>query len=236
MSICNQRFMTENHFKNSEKTWDIIAKSFDNTRRTPWQDVIDFINEFSSSDVVADIGCGNGRHLVLCVEKCKTVIGLDISRNLLKITQNKLERKKQCALFIHGNLVDIPLKNEALDVVLYIAALHNIKERKNRIQSLSEVKRILKDDGRALVSVWSREQEKFRNCFTNTSSNDDEFGDIQIYWKQNKLNVPRFYHLYTKEEFIEDIKQSGLKIEQIIEVKIQSKKYTDNYFAIIRKE
>ena len=49
------------------------------------------------------------------------------------------------------------------------------------------------------------------------------------------MNVPRFYHLYTKEEFIEDIKQSGLKIEQIIEAKIQSKKYTDNYFAIIRK-
>ena len=85
--------MTENHFKNSEKTWDIIAKSFDNTRRTPWQDVIDFINELSSSDVVADIGCGNGRHLILCVEKCKSVIGLDISRNLLRITQNKFKGK-----------------------------------------------------------------------------------------------------------------------------------------------
>jgi len=227
--------MTENNYKNSEKTWDIIAKSFDNTRRTPWQDVIDFINEMSSSDVVADIGCGNGRHLILCVEKCKSVIGLDISRNLLRITQSKLKGKKQNALFIHGNIVNIPIKKDTFDAILYIAALHNIKGRNNRIQSLIEVKRILKDNGIALVSVWSREQEKFRNCFTNTSSNDDEFGDIQIYWKQNKLNVPRFYHLYTKEEFIEDIKQSGFEIEQMIEEKIQSKKYTDNYFAIIRK-
>jgi len=56
-----------------------------------------------------------------------------------------------------------------------------------------------------------------------------------IYWRQNKLNAPRFYHLYTKEEFIEDIKQSGLEIEQFSEAKIQSKKYTDNYFAIVRK-
>ncbi len=227
--------MTENHFKDSEKTWDIIAKSFDNTRKMPWQDVVDFISKLSSSDVVADIGCGNGRHLVLCVDKCKTVIGLDISRNLLKITQKKIKGKKQNALFIHGNLVNIPIKKDIFNAVLYIAALHNIKGRNNRIQSLIEVKRILKDKGKALISVWSREQEKFRNCFTNTSSNEDESGDIQIYWKQNKLNVPRFYHLYTKEEFIEDINQSGLEIEQIIEAKIQSKKYTDNYFAIIRK-
>ncbi len=138
-------------------------------------------------------------------------------------------------MFIHGNLVNIPIKKDTFNAVLYIAALHNIKGKENRILSLKEVKRILKDDGRALVSVWSREQEKFRNCFTNTSSNDDESGDIQIYWKQNKLNVPRFYHLYTKEEFVEDIKQSGLEIEQIIEAKIQSKIYADNYFAIIRK-
>ncbi len=227
--------MAENHFENSEKTWDKIAQSFDNTRKNPWQNVIDFINELSSTDLVADIGCGNGRHLILCVEKCKTVIGVDISRNLLKITQKKIKGKKQNALFIHGNLINIPIKKDIFNAVLYIAALHNIKGRNNRIQSLIEVKRILKNNGKALISVWSREQEKFRERLTKLSSNDDELGDIQIYWKQNKLDVPRFYHLYTKEEFIEDIKQSGLEIEQIIEAKIQSKKFTDNYFAIIRK-
>ena len=118
---------------------------------------------------------------------------------------------------------------------MYIAALHNIKGRKNRIFSLKEVKRILKTDGSALISVWSRDQERFQDCFAEASSNDCELGDIQIYWRQNKLNVPRFYHLYTKEEFIEDIKQSGLDIKQIFKARIQSQKYSDNYFAIVRK-
>ena len=227
--------MAENHFKESEETWNIIAKSFDNTRKKPWQEVVEFISKLSSSDVVADIGCGNGRHLALCSEKCKTIIGLDISRNLLKITQKKLEGKKQNALFIHGNLANIPLKNEVVDAILYIAALHNIKGQKNRIFSLKEVKRTLKTDGRALISVWSRDQERLRDCFNNASSNDCELGDMQIYWRQNKLNVPRFYHLYTKEEFIKDIKQSGLDIEQIFKARIQSQTYSDNYFAIVRK-
>jgi ubiquinone/menaquinone biosynthesis C-methylase UbiE len=146
-----------------------------------------------------------------------------------------MKEKQHSAVLIHGNLVRIPIKKDLLDAVLYIAALHNIKGRKNRIQSLKEVKRILKDDGRALISVWSREQEKFRDCFTVSSGNDCELGDIKIYWRQNRLNVPRFYHLYSKEEFVEDLKQSGLEIEQISEAKLHSKMFTDNYFAIVRK-
>jgi ubiquinone/menaquinone biosynthesis C-methylase UbiE len=227
--------MTEYHFKESEETWNAISESFDATRGKPWKEVVDFVSTLSVSDVVADIGCGNGRHLILCVDKCKTVIGLDISKNLLKITKSKIEGKKVRVVFAHGNLVNIPIKDSSLDSVLYIAALHNIKGRTNRIQSLNEVKRILKNDGSALISVWSREQEKFRDCFTETSGNDCEPGDIVIYWRQNKLNVPRFYHLYTKEEFIEDIKQSGLKIEQFSEAKIRSAQYPDNYFAVVRK-
>ena len=227
--------MTEYHFKESEETWNAIAESFDATRGKPWKVVVDFVSTLSVSDVVADIGCGNGRHLILCVDKCNTVIGLDISKNLLKIAKSKIEGRKVRVVFIHGNLVNIPIQGNSLDSVLYIAALHNIKGRTNRIQSLNEVKRILKNDGRALISVWSREQERFRDCFNDISGNDCEPGDIVIYWRQNKLNAPRFYHLYSKEEFIEDIKQSGLKIEQFSEAKIQSKKYTDNYFAVVRK-
>lgn len=227
--------MTEYHFKESEETWNAIAESFDATRGTPWKVVVDFVSTLSVSDVVADIGCGNGRHLILCVDKCNTVIGLDISKNLLKITRSKIEGRKVRVVFIHGNLLNIPIQGNSLDSVLYIAALHNIKGRTNRIQSLNEVKRILKNDGRALISVWSREQERFRDCFNDISGNDCEPGDIVVYWRQNKLNAPRFYHLYTKEEFIEDIKQSGLEIEQFSEAKIQSKKYTDNYFAVVRK-
>jgi ubiquinone/menaquinone biosynthesis C-methylase UbiE len=227
--------MAEYHFKESEETWNAIAESFDATRGQPWKVVVDFVSTLSASDVVADIGCGNGRHLILCVDKCNTVIGLDISKSLLKITKNKIGGRKVRVVFIHGNLVNIPIRGSSLDSVLYIAALHNIKGKINRIQSLNEVKRILKNDGRSLISVWSREQERFRDCFDDISDNDCEPGDIVIYWRQNKLNVPRFYHLYSKEEFIEDIKQSGLEIEQFSEAKIQSERYTDNYFAIVRK-
>ena len=63
----------------------------------------------------------------------------------------------------------------------------------------------------------------------------NEFGDINIYWKKDDLNIPRYYHLYSKKELLKDIKKSGLKLLKIYNVKIKSIKHTDNYFALVTK-
>ncbi len=227
-------------YKNeSEHTWDAIAKSFDVTRRKPWKQCIDFINKLSKTDIVADVGCGNGRHLLPCIKQCKQVIGIDISRELLYIIQEKIKQsnlKNTC--LIQSSAVNIPLKDNSLDKVLFIASLHNIKRRDRRIQSLKEIKRILNKDGKALVSVWSRWQDKYRKLFFKkwfTQLGESEFGDIDIYWRQHGLNIPRFYHLYSKKEFRNDLLSADLKIIDMMEVKLHSKKHPDNYFAIVRK-
>ena len=91
-----------------------------------------------------------------------------------------------------------------------------------------------------MISVWSRWQDKYRiyfikNLFFNIKKKN-EFGDIHIYWKKDNLNIPRFYHLYSKKEFIKDIKKSGLKILKIYKIKLATNKYFDNYFALVEKE
>ena len=230
--------MNEDHFKNSEKTWNLIAKSFDNTRKKPWNICLEYINNLKKESVVADFGCGNGRHLIPCAKHCKKVYGIDISKKLLDIVKRKIEKQKITNVeLIHSNLVKIPLKDRSVDSIIFIAALHNIKKRKNRIKALSELKRVLKKDKIAMISVWSRWQEKFRIEFLKKFfliDNKNEFGDIDIYWTQNNLNIPRFYHLYSKKEFEKDIKKAGLEIIEIKSVKLSSKKYADNYFAIVK--
>ena len=92
-----------------------------------------------------------------------------------------------------------------------------------------------KKDGSAMISVWSREQDKFRELFNkNKIDKNQEFGDINIFWRQDKLDVPRFYHLYSEKEFKEDINNAGLKIVNFQPVKIVSKNYYDNYFATVK--
>jgi len=220
-----------------EETWDAIAHSFDVTRRKPWQQCLDFINSLPKTAVVADIGCGNGRHLIPCAQHYQTVVGVDISRNLLSIVEQKF---KECNLtnvrLCHANVVHLPLKDKSVDAVLYIASLHNVEDRDNRIQSLKEVNRILKLGGTALISVWSRWQDKYRMQFLKkwfTRIGIAEFGDIDIHWRQHGLNIPRFYHLYSKREFASDIHRAGLELMEIQDAKLCSHKHPDNYFAIV---
>ena len=182
--------MSNDYTSNSEKTWDTIAESFDVTRRKPWKQCIDFINSLSKTSIVADVGCGNGRHLIPCAQHCQKVIGVDISKKLLAIVENKLrEHNLKNVRLYHTDVTQLPLKDGAVDAVLYIAALHNVQGKENRIQSLREVSRILKKDGKALISVWSRWQDRYRKQFFKkwfTQLGRSEFGDIDIYWRQEQ--------------------------------------------------
>ena len=230
--------MKKNYIVESEKIWDSIAKSFDKTRRKPWQQCLDFIIEISEESIVADIACGNGRHLIPCAKKCKKVIGLDISRKMLEIVKEKTIKENISNIcLIHSTAEDIPLKDSTIDAVLYMAALHNIYGKENRIKSLKEIKRILKKDSKAIISVWSRYTYKYRISFQNKNLENKkiEFGDKHIYWRKDGLNIPRFYHLYGKKEFVKDLEEAGFRIIKIKGVKIKSEKYNDNYFAIVTK-
>lgn len=230
--------MNEEYIINSQNSWDRIAESFDKTRRKPWIQCVDFINTLPKNYVVADIGCGNGRHLIPCAKRCKRVIGVDFSRELLKIVKDKLEKEQICnAELVCSNVLNLPIQDNSIDAVLFIAALHNIKGRNNRIKSLKEIKRVLKEDGKALISVWSRWQDKYRKMFLKKwfkHFGKEEFGDIDIYWRQHGFNIPRFYHLYSKREFLKDLKHAGFEILNTEDVMIKSKKYPDNFFVICR--
>jgi len=231
--------MSIEYRKQAEETWDLIAQSFDKTRQKPWDQCISFIKNLSEENTVVDICCGNGRHILPCSKKCKKVIGIDISSELLSIVKKKLKHNSiKNTDLIHSDVVHIPLRDDSFESVLFIAALHNIKCRENRIKSLLEVKRILKKDGQALISVWSRSQDKYHDIFMKefpNRKNTDDYGDIDIYWRQNGLNIPRFYHLYSQDEFEKDLLESDLKIIKFEEVFLNSKKHPDNYFAIVQK-
>lgn len=236
----------KNHFEekthseyrvSAEKTWDTIAESFDITRQKPWKFCLDFIHSLKNQDIVADIGCGNGRHLFACAENCHNIIGIDISQKLLKIIQHKLSNKNIVNVsLIHADVVELPLADNSLNVVLFIASLHNIKGKEHRAQALKEISRVLKSNGVALISVWSRWQGKYWRYFMKQFFvHSREMGDIEIFWRQHNLNISRFYHLYNKGEFLQELRNAHFFIERLQAVKIRSKYIADNYFAIVRK-
>lgn len=227
--------MVKSRIQESMDTWNAIAESFHHTRKQPWDFCSKYIRSLPLNTINADLGCGNGRHLVLLANQSTQVIGLDLSEKLIRITKTVIQKQNITnTTLVQGDLCQLPFNSNSLDHVLYIAALHNIRKKKNRIASLKELYRVLKPGGTALVSVWSRNQERFKNK-QREQNKDGEPGDVLIYWTQHKLNVPRFYHLYQKKEFINDIKEATFTIQVVQETHISSLESVDNYYAILAK-
>lgn len=227
--------MVTSRIKQSIDTWDSIAKSFHHTRQMPWDFCMKFIKTIHKESICADLGCGNGRHLIPLSKNCFRSVGIDISYNLLNITSVNLKKNNihNCML-IKGDLCAIPLQDNCIDHIIYVAALHNIKGKNNRIQSLNEVFRILKPGGVALISVWSKNQERFKNIKPLVEKNSEP-GDIILHWRQHHLNIPRFYHLYQKNEFYQELLTAQFSINSIEKLSISSHKTNDNFYAIVTK-
>jgi ubiquinone/menaquinone biosynthesis C-methylase UbiE len=222
----------------AQETWDAIADSFDTTRRAPWKRCLEFIETMKKTDVIVDLGCGNGRHLFPSATQCSQAIGVDISKKLLYIVQRKIKEKNVDNISLsHADLVHLPFRDNSMDAALCVASLHNIKGKYRRQEAVREIYRILKPNGTAFVSVWSRWQDRYRTYFLRQFFiRSREFGDIDIFWRQHNLNIPRFYHLYSKKEFMQDLRDAGFTIEQMQDARIHSKRFPDNYFATVSKD
>jgi SAM-dependent methyltransferase len=95
-----------------------------------------------------DNGCGNGKG----TPSVDDVIGLDFSPFALSF-YTKSDK-------ILGNMVHLPFKDRTFSNVLFIHSLDHLKEDERRV-AMMEAGRVLKDEGRVIVRVFSREDFRY---------------------------------------------------------------------------
>ncbi len=169
---------------NQEKVWDFIAESWDEYRQKPLKQVEEFLAGKRRGKIL-DLGCGSGRNWV----KGFSWYGVDFSEEMVK-----LARKKDYVKVIKSEAYELPFKDNWFDYALYVATLHCIEDKELREKSLAELTRVLKPRGKALISVWDKKAEKFK-----------DFEDVAyLSWGErgSKKKVKRYYYLYEKTEFL----------------------------------
>ena len=207
--------------KHVHNIYSKIAEHFSNTRKIIWPKVIEFINSIPSNSTIMDIGCGNGKNMGTRLD-CK-YIGVDICQNLIE----QAEHKNNCE-YIVSNCLDIPISDNSIDYILSIAVIHHLSNYDRRLNSIKEITRLLKKNGKALIYVWSYEQPKFKN---------ENNQDVMVRWiLQKKFNnnisddiYYRFYHLFKKNELDELI----LNIPNLSIIESGEQHY--NWYCIIQK-
>ncbi|MFC5135862.1 MULTISPECIES: class I SAM-dependent methyltransferase [Haloferacaceae] len=186
-----------------QSTYDRIAGHFSKTREYAWPEVEAFL-EGRTGDRALDVGCGNGRHTELLADHAPVTVGVDLSRGLLREAGRRARDRgfDDRATFVHGDAAALPIGADAVDLAVYVATLHHLSPRSERVRSLNELARVLRSDGVALVSAWSTAHDGF----------DREEGfDTTVDWTlPGGETVPRYFHIYDPEEFAADLAESDL--------------------------
>jgi len=97
---------------------------------------------------VLDVGCGIGYQISLISRKCGSYFGVDFSQTAIKYCMENFHNKK--SKFIKADALRLPFRKGFFDVVLLMDILENTLFPEKILQ---EAKRVLKDDGRIVVSV-----------------------------------------------------------------------------------
>lgn len=106
------------------------------------------------SDIILDIGCGDGLETIIIGKKCRKIYGIDISNSNISISKNRLShlRHKIDCEFIFGRLEDLNFESEKFNKIFSICVLEHIS---NYSDVLKESYRILKKGGLMIFSVDS---------------------------------------------------------------------------------
>ena len=189
------------------RTYDRIAAHFSKTREYAWPEIEAFLDG-RSGELGLDLGCGNGRHAEVLADHADRVVGVDASTGLLAEAVDRAAGSGFDVDLVTGDAAAVPLRNNTVDLGIYVATLHHLRPRERRLASLNELARVLAPGGRALVSAWSTEHTKFEAEETDGSGLDTE-----IDWTlPGGETVGRFYHVYDPAEFEADLEASELEL------------------------
>ncbi|MCX6764581.1 MAG: methyltransferase domain-containing protein [Candidatus Nealsonbacteria bacterium] len=201
------------------KGYDVISKEFSDSRAFLWEELIPLARYIEPGDKVLDLGCGNGRLFGLLREKNINYAGVDSSEELIKIAKEKYP--EEASRFSIAEALNLSFPDNSFDKIYCIAVLHHIPSDNFRLKFLEEAKRVLKNKGLLILTVWNLWSKKETFWFLLKYTILRFFGkskldqkDILYLWKgsQEKKRAERYFHCFDKKELEGLAKKSGFHV------------------------
>ncbi|MEM1901053.1 MAG: class I SAM-dependent methyltransferase [Candidatus Nezhaarchaeales archaeon] len=223
------------------ETYESIAEGFSATRKSPWIEMLKPLGDVLGKSVL-DVGCGNGRHLVVLAKRASIAVGIDLSRNLIKIAKTRVNKLglSDRAMLVIADILFMPFRRASFDNIICIAVIHHIPTEKLRLKAMSEMAETLKSNGLMVVSAWYRWQRRLllkvlRGAIMRLMNKAFEFGDAYVSWSFRGRKYERFYHLFTLKEMEELLNRSQLKIQDLKLVAIGSKRWINVMATAVKR-
>lgn len=224
--------------------YDKAASTFASSRDRMWPEFKFLFDYAKKNEKVLDVGCGNGRFSKYLEGTDYT--GVDFSKNLISEAKKRFPDKK----FIVGDVLSLPFQDNYFDKVYSIAVIHQIPKEEYREKALKEIKRVLKKNGTAYITVWNiKNSSKAIKSSTSSYFLEDNKENLVAGKKNITTNIiayfmkfrkkrnfflkkSRYYYIFKKGELTKLAKKAGF---QIIKEGIVKEKERSNFYIILKK-
>ena len=141
----------------TQQTYNKIAKKWDENHSVQgfWQKGFDVFEKLLPQGKVLDVGCGAGRDYQFFQQGSYEYVGVDYSRELLNIASKHFPG----AIFVEGNINELPFENDEFDGFWAAASLLHIP-KENIDPALQEIRRVVRENGVGFIALKKGEGEQ----------------------------------------------------------------------------
>lgn len=180
-------------------------------RRSAWDFAEDFQQERNAALIsllppgkgghALDLGCGTGVMLDLMSSRCDSVIGLDLSMEMLEgfdLSTLPQDRKVHLA---RADMQQLPLQESQFDVVVCRSALHHMEDEG---VVLSEIARVMAPEGRLVLGE---------------PANDNLLTRLARWWVKRRPSYGTIHTIdraYTRRQLRQLLDEAGLTVDREI--------------------
>ena len=221
-----QRYV--NIFNDLGENWETIVNARDAARET------DFIQSaLLKKGTILDLCCGTGRHSIILRKRGWTMIGLDLSKNLLAIAKRNMKNERVEFPLVRADMCYFPFRNQVFDAVICMfTSFGYLPSESEDMKSFKEVRRTLRKSGKFLLDVANkdhvikvfkeREWAEFETFYMlEKRSLDLQASRLMSQWtiiRKDTGEVKSLQHnvrLYTLQTLKQMLSEAGLKIKEV---------------------
>jgi 2-polyprenyl-3-methyl-5-hydroxy-6-metoxy-1,4-benzoquinol methylase len=207
--------------------YDRFGSQFSATRQRLQPGVRRILDVIREDESVLDLGCGNGNFLRELARRGHKapLLGVDFSLPLLRDAESSLGARflamdlSKLSVISHRSLStdDWQLMTDRWSLITCFATLHHIPSTEMRLDILKTVRKLVKDDGRVILSNWQfLNSPKLRARIqpwerVGLTTGDVDEGDYLLDWRSGGEGL-RYAHQFSAEELSALAEQAGMKV------------------------
>lgn len=212
----------------NREVFDQIAESWYRVRH--WsllKEELDALAARWQNGKVLNIGCGHGADFLPFRQGFK-LWGVDSSPAMLRQGLAYSTKHKLYVNLVASDALYLPFPDNTFDWAISVATYHHVKGRDEREKAFRELKRVLRSEGEAFLTVWNQGQPRF--WFKSKEQH--------VPWRLKGKTVYRYYHLFSYGELRKLLVKTGWEIVTVSpenSYRFPIRNFSRNICVLVRK-